>query len=96
MKPYYETENGKLYCGNCEDILPELILSDFILIDPPYGLKFMGKQWDYDVPSVETFRLMLNAVKLGATMFCFAGSRTQHRMAVNIEDAGWTEIGERL
>lgn len=62
---------------------------DTIITDPPYGLSFMGKKWDYDVPSIETFQEMLRVAKPGATMLCFAGSRTQHRMAVNIEDAGW-------
>jgi DNA modification methylase len=91
MKPYYKTGLGKLYHGSCEDVMKQLPenLIDFIITDPPYGLNFMGKKWDYDVPSVETFKIMLDAVKPGATMFCFAGSRTQHRMAVNIEDAGW-------
>jgi len=62
---------------------------DTIITDPPYGLKFMGKKWDYDVPSKETFEEMLRVIKPGGTMLCFAGTRTQHRMAVNIEDAGW-------
>jgi len=62
---------------------------DTIITDPPYGLEFMGKKWDYDVPNISTFKEMLRVAKPGATMLCFAGTRTQHRMAVNIEDAGW-------
>lgn len=57
--------------------------------DAPYGLKFMGKRWDYDVPSVEIWREVLRVLKPGGTLLSFAGSRTQHRMAVNIEDAGF-------
>ena len=49
----------------------------------------MGKKWDYDVPSVEVFQEMLRVAKPGAFLLCFGGSRTFHRMACNIEDAGW-------
>lgn len=62
---------------------------DTIITDVPYGLFFMGKKWDYEVPSIEIFQEMLRVIKPGGTMLCFAGSRTQHRMACNIEDAGW-------
>ena len=40
MKPYYETELGKLYCGDCLEILPELEPVDLVLTDPPYGAKW--------------------------------------------------------
>jgi len=49
----------------------------------------MSKRWDYDVPSVELWREVLRVLKPGGTLLSFAGSRTQHRMAVNIEDAGF-------
>jgi len=49
----------------------------------------MGKSWDYDVPTVETWKECLRVLKPGGTALIFAGSRTQHRMAVNIEDAGF-------
>lgn len=69
-------------------LLPESSV-DTVITDPPYGLKFMGKKWDYNVPSVEVFEEMMRVTKPGGTLLCFAGSRTQHRMAVNLEDAGW-------
>lgn len=77
--------------GDCLDKMKEIEENsiDTIITDPPYGLSFMGKKWDYDVPSVEVFKEMLRVAKPGATLMCFAGSRTQHRMAVNVEDAGW-------
>jgi len=62
---------------------------DTIITDPPYGLKFMGKKWDYDVPSVEIWKECLRVLKPGGTALIFAGSRTQHRMACNVEDAGF-------
>jgi DNA modification methylase len=80
-----------LYNDECENILKEMEGNsvDTVITDPPYGLKFMGRKWDYDVPSVSLWKEVLRVMKHGATMLCFAGSRTQHRMAVNIEDAGF-------
>ena len=62
---------------------------DSIVTDPPYGLSFMGKKWDYDVPSVDIWSECLRVLKPGGHLLAFAGTRTQHRMAVNIEDAGF-------
>ena len=60
-----------------------------VVTDPPYGLSFMGKKWDYDVPSVELWQEVFRVLKEGGYLLSFAGTRTQHRMAVNIEDAGF-------
>ena len=60
-----------------------------VVTDPPYGLSFMGKKWDYDVPSVELWKEVFRVLKEGGHLLAFAGTRTQHRMAVNIEDAGF-------
>ena len=60
-----------------------------IVTDPPYGLSFMGKKWDYDVPAVEVWQECLRVLKPGGHLLAFAGTRTQHRMAVRIEDAGF-------
>ena len=60
-----------------------------IVTDPPYGLAFMGKRWDYDVPSVEIWAECLRVLKPGGHLLAFAGTRTQHRMACRIEDAGF-------
>ena len=68
---------------------------DSIVTDPPYGLSFMGKKWDYDVPSVAIWREALRVLKPGGHLLSFAGSRTYHRMAVNIEDAGF-EIRDQI
>jgi DNA modification methylase len=62
---------------------------DAIVTDPPYGLSFMGKKWDYDVPSQEIWEECLRVLKPGGYLLSFAGTRTQHRMAVRIEDAGF-------
>ena len=60
-----------------------------VVTDPPYGLSFMGKKWDYDVPAVEVWQECLRVLKPGGHLLAFAGTRTQHRMAVRIEDAGF-------
>ncbi len=85
MKPY------TLHLGDCLKSLramPENSV-DAIVTDPPYGLAFMGKRWDYDVPSVEIWAECLRVLKPGGHLLAFAGTRTQHRMAVRIEDAGF-------
>ena len=50
---------------------------------------FMGQAWDYDVPSVDIWQECFRVLKPGGHLLAFAGTRTQHRMAVNIEDAGF-------
>jgi site-specific DNA-methyltransferase (adenine-specific) len=55
----------------------------------------MGKKWDYDVPSVEVWQEALRVLKPGGHLLSFAGARTYHRMAVNIEDAGF-EIRDQI
>ena len=62
---------------------------DTLITDPPYGLKFQNRVWDYDIPSVEFWRDCLRVLKPGATALIFAGTKTQHRMMVNVEDAGF-------
>jgi site-specific DNA-methyltransferase (adenine-specific) len=68
---------------------------DSIVTDPPYGLSFMGKKWDYDVPSVEFWKEVYRVLKPGGHVLSFGGTRTYHRMVVNIEDAGF-EIRDQI
>lgn len=77
--------------GDCLEKLKEIESNyiDAIVTDPPYGLSFMGKKWDYDVPCVDIWKECLRVLKPGGYLLSFAGTRTQHRMAVNIEDAGF-------
>jgi DNA modification methylase len=80
-----------LLLGNCLEKLAEMpdCSIDAIVTDPPYGLSFMGKKWDYDVPGEDIWRECLRVLKPGGHLLAFAGTRTQHRMAVRIEDAGF-------
>ncbi|WP_405079688.1 DNA-methyltransferase [Pectobacterium carotovorum] len=81
----------KLHHGDCLDVLRSMPDNsvDSIVTDPPYGLKFMSKKWDYDVPSVEIWTECLRVLKPGGHLLSFAGTRTQHRMCCRIEDAGF-------
>jgi site-specific DNA-methyltransferase (adenine-specific) len=87
----------RLLNGDCLDKLKELEDNsiDSIVTDPPYGLAFMGKKWDYDVPSTEIWEECIRVLKPGGHLLSFAGSRTYHRMAVRIEDAGF-EIRDQI
>lgn len=62
---------------------------DCILTDPPYGLKFMGKDWDHGIPGIPFWKEALRVAKPGAVMLVFGGARTYHRLTCAIEDAGW-------
>jgi len=121
-----------IYCGDCLDVMrgmePNSV--DAIVTDPPYGLEFMGKEWDRldtahakrdraDELSVESKRPFLahsvsyqrgksaqdwhyawavealRIAKPGCHLLAFGGTRTFHRLACAIEDAGW-EIRDTL
>ena len=80
-----------LHLGDCLDSLkgvPDNSV-DSIVTDPPYGISFMSKKWDYDVPSVEIWKECLRVLKPGGFLLSFSSTRTYHRMTINIEDAGF-------
>ena len=87
----------KLYNGDCLEKLKTLSDNsiDSIVTDPPYGLSFMGKKWDYDVPSTEIWIECLRVLKPGGHLLAFFGTRTYHRGAIRIEDAGF-EIRDQI
>lgn len=83
--------------GDCLEQMQTLVPNsvDAVVTDPPYGLSFMGKKWDYDVPSVDIWREVLRVLKPGGHVLSFGGTRTYHRMVVNMEDAGF-EIRDQV
>jgi len=95
IKQMKKIGNATLYCADCKDVLPLLKDIDSCVTDPPYGLSFMGKAWDYDVPDVEIWTEIFKTLKTGAHLLSFFGSRTYHRGAIPIEDAGF-EIRDQL
>ena len=64
---------------------------DSIVTDPPYELGFMGKKWDSTgiAYNVELWKECLRVLKPGGHLLAFGGTRTYHRMACAIEDAGF-------
>jgi DNA modification methylase len=91
MTLYHKDKSTEIHNGDCLEVLRTLpdCSVDACVTDPPYGLAFMGKRWDYDVPAVEVWQEVLRVLKPGGHLLAFAGTRTQHRMAVRIEDAGF-------
>lgn len=80
-----------IHHGDCREVMATLDAEsvDAIVSDPPYGLSFMGKGWDRGVPGVEFWAEALRVAKPGAHLLAFGGTRTYHRLACAIEDAGW-------
>ncbi len=77
--------------GDCLDVMRGMDAEsvDAIVTDPPYGLGFMGKEWDHGVPGAPFWRAALRVAKPGAHLLAFGGTRTFHRLTCAIEDAGW-------
>jgi site-specific DNA-methyltransferase (adenine-specific) len=90
---------ARIIVGDCRAsmaTLPDASV-DAVVCDPPYELGFMGKAWDasgiaYDL---EVWRQVLRVLKPGGHLLAFSGSRTYHRMACAIEDAGF-EIRDQI
>ena len=82
---------NKIINGNALEVLKEMPSESVhsIVTDPPYGISFMNKKWDYNVPSVKLWKEILRVLKPGGHALVACGTRTQHRMAVNLEDAGF-------
>lgn len=80
-----------LLYGDCLDLMRDIPTDsvDAIVTDPPYGLSFMGKDWDHGVPGEPFWKEALRVAKPGAHLLAFGGTRTYHRLACAIEDAGW-------
>ena len=91
MKPYYEDRYVTIYHGDAVDVTATVVNVTAVVTDPPYELGFMGKSWDSKGVSFrpETWAAIRNACLPGAPLLSFGGSRTQHRIACAIEDAGW-------
>ena len=93
MKLYSENNFYKLYQGSMLDMLDYIEENsiDSIVTDPPYELNFMGKGWDNAGVSFQpdTWKKCYDVLKPGGYLLAFGGSRTFHRIACAIEDAGF-------
>lgn len=83
--------SAEIIPGDCLDVMRgmEDASVDAVVTDPPYGLSFMGKDWDHGVPGEAFWREVLRVSKPGSRLLAFGGTRTYHRLACAIEDAGW-------
>ncbi len=92
MKPFYETSHIKLFKKDCRsmDELPSESV-DIIATDPPYGISFMGKDWDKALPDKTIWAECLRILKPGAFAFVMSIPRSDclSRMIINLEDAGF-------
>lgn len=95
MKLVYNSDFCELYNGNMLDMISSGHIKpmsvDCIVTDPPYELNFMGKSWDNQGVSFqkETWKVCYDVLKPGGYLLAFGGSRTYHRIACAIEDAGF-------
>jgi site-specific DNA-methyltransferase (adenine-specific) len=95
MKLVYNDNFCELYNGNMLDMISSGHIKpmsvDCIVTDPPYELNFMGKSWDNQGVSFqkETWKVCYDVLKPGGYLLAFGGSRTYHRIACAIEDAGF-------
>ena len=68
---------------------------DAIVTDPPYGIGFLGKDWDQDIGSLETYKECFRVLKPGGHILAFSAPRTYHHLALTIEKAGF-EIRDQI
>ena len=90
MTLFHQHDRTTLYHGDCLSVMPALgVQVDSIITDPPYGISFMGKDWDHGVPGVAFWEAAMGCTKPGGMLLAFGGTRIFHRLACAIEDAGW-------
>jgi len=93
MPPY-------LFHGDCRTVLPTVIPDFFhsCVVDPPYEIKIMGRQWDDSGVSFDpaVWAMVLRVMRPGAYLLSFAGPRTYHRIASAIEDAGFEIVNQLM
>jgi site-specific DNA-methyltransferase (adenine-specific) len=68
---------------------------DSIVTDPPYGIEFLGKDWDSNTGAIETWKECYRVLKPGGHLLAFSAARTYHHLATNIENCGF-EIRDQL
>jgi len=68
---------------------------DAIVTDPPYGIDFLGKDWDANTGALETYQECLRVLKPGGHILAFSAARTYHHLAITLEQAGF-EIRDQI
>lgn len=90
-------EHYTLHAGNNIEVLKQYPNNHFdsIVTDPPYGIDFLGKAWDSDTGSIETYKECLRVLKPGGHLLAFSAARTYHHLAMSVELAGF-EIRDQI
>ena len=90
-------ENITLHNGDSAEVLKQYPDNHFdsVVTDPPYGIEFLGKDWDSNTGAIEVWQECLRVLKPGGYMLAFSAARTYHRLAVNLEDVGF-EIKDQI
>ena len=86
-----------LHCGDCLEVMAAMPDSsvDAVVTDPPYGIGFMGKQWDCSVPGDAFAQQAFRVLKPGGHLIAFAATRTIHRLTTALEDVGF-EVRDQI
>ena len=91
--PWWEDDGVTVFHGDCIEVMRGLPADsvDAVVTDPPYELGFMGKTWDASgiAYNLDVWREALRVLKPGGHVLAFGGTRTWHRLAVAVEDAGF-------
>jgi site-specific DNA-methyltransferase (adenine-specific) len=87
-----ENVGSSIITGNCQEVLATYGENFFhsCITDPPYGMDIAGETWDHSVPTVEMWQAVYRTLRPGAFVLSFCSPELYHRMAVNVEDAGFT------
>ena len=86
-----------LHHGNNIDVLKQYPDNHFdsVVTDPPYGIDFLGKDWDSHTGSIDTYKECLRVLKPGGHLLAFSAARTYHHLAMSVELAGF-EIRDQI
>ena len=84
----------KLICDDNKSAMANMADNsvDSCITDPPYGMDIAGVGWDHHVPPVDTWKEVYRILKPGAFVLSFCSPEFYHRMAVNVEDAGFRPL----
>jgi len=93
MTPYYQDKYVTIYNADCLELLAEVESDsvDLLCTDPPYGISFMGKDWDKALPDIQIWKECLRVLKPGAFAFVMSIPRADclSRMIISLENAGF-------
>lgn len=87
----------QIRCGDSAEVLKSYPDNYFhsVITDPPYGINFLGKNWDANTGAREVYEQCLRVLKPGGHLLAFSAARTYHHLAITLEQTGF-EIRDQL